>query len=234
MSANLPNCACMTDREHLTLIFNHERKKRDQQFRQDSASRKYEYLKSIFSSDPNLCEMERILKDKDIINLLDKMLYGHCDFCIENARQISSESWTLEQAELAAWSFFDQFRKEVPDIFGDGGSIMTDALKYFDVRIKGRIAERLAIAKHDWPAPDNPAPEHGTKRKTVGNMLPPAELKKWWNGLGAGRDSMTQADLWAKVREKFPSNSITRDRIRALTKGRKPGPKPQFRRKATA
>lgn len=55
--------------------------------------------------------------------------------------------------------------------------------------------------------------------------LPEAELKRWWDGMAASRESLTQGDLLLLIRAKYPDNHIARDRIREISGGRKPGKK---------
>lgn len=52
-----------------------------------------------------------------------------------------------------------------------------------------------------------------------------ADLTKWWEGMAASRDLLTQDQLLTLLRAKFPDKHIARDRIRDLSGGRKPGPK---------
>lgn len=55
--------------------------------------------------------------------------------------------------------------------------------------------------------------------------LSEAELQRWWNKLAKARDGLTQEQLRALAINDHPQNSVSRDRIRALAEGRKPGPK---------
>jgi len=64
--------------------------------------------------------------------------------------------------------------------------------------------------------------------------LSDAQLARWWEGLATVRDAMSEPKLLRDVRERFPDSFIARERIRALTNGRKRGPKPKFSGKATA
>jgi hypothetical protein len=54
--------------------------------------------------------------------------------------------------------------------------------------------------------------------------LPNSDLQTWWKSKAAIRDSLSQDELLALVKAKFPDNHISRDRIRALTGSRKRGP----------
>jgi hypothetical protein len=55
--------------------------------------------------------------------------------------------------------------------------------------------------------------------------LPEAELRRWWDRLSGARDVLTQEQLRALATNDHPQHSISRERIRALADGRKPGPK---------
>lgn len=55
--------------------------------------------------------------------------------------------------------------------------------------------------------------------------LSEAELQRWWNKLAKARDGLTQEQLRALAATDHPQHSVSRDRIRALAEGRKPGPK---------
>lgn len=69
---------------------------------------------------------------------------------------------------------------------------------------------------------------NGKVSKKVKNKLPSLSrttLNKWWESLANSRDAMSQGELLDDVRHKYPDNSISRQRIRDLTKGRKRGPK---------
>lgn len=63
-------------------------------------------------------------------------------------------------------------------------------------------------------------PESGKPR------LSDAALDRWWEKLGPARDALSQAQLWTLVKADHPESSVARDRIRELTEGRTPGPKP--------
>lgn len=56
--------------------------------------------------------------------------------------------------------------------------------------------------------------------------LPEATLIKWWNKIVNVRDVLTQQQLLALARGSFPDNTVARDRIRGISKGRARGPKP--------
>lgn len=56
--------------------------------------------------------------------------------------------------------------------------------------------------------------------------LPEAELRRWWDKLAGARDALTQEQLRALAASDHPQHAVSRDRIRALADGRKPGPKP--------
>jgi hypothetical protein len=56
--------------------------------------------------------------------------------------------------------------------------------------------------------------------------LPEAELRRWWERLAGARDALTQEQLRALATNDHPQHTVSRERIRALTDGRKPGPKP--------
>lgn len=71
--------------------------------------------------------------------------------------------------------------------------------------------------------------DDASKRATIaGNRkrLPTTALQAWWDGLDENTRALPQDTLWMICKAHFPSNSVARDRIRALDPGRKPGPKP--------
>ena len=55
--------------------------------------------------------------------------------------------------------------------------------------------------------------------------LSEAELRRWWDRLSPVRDGLTQEELRALATSAHPQHTVSRDRIRALADGRKPGPK---------
>lgn len=55
--------------------------------------------------------------------------------------------------------------------------------------------------------------------------LPEAELRRWWEKLAGARDTLTQEQLRALAINDHPQHTVSRERIRALADGRKPGPK---------
>ena len=56
--------------------------------------------------------------------------------------------------------------------------------------------------------------------------LPVTKLTNWWEALDAKSRALSHVELLKLANVSFPENSISRDRIRALAPGRKPGPKP--------
>lgn len=70
-----------------------------------------------------------------------------------------------------------------------------------------------------------PAPREDGQAAPRKPALPDAELKRWWNKLAKVRDDLTQEQLRALAGTDHPQHSVSRDRIRALAEGRKPGPK---------
>jgi hypothetical protein len=73
--------------------------------------------------------------------------------------------------------------------------------------------------------PAMPAPGDGKEpvdpRKPA---LSEAELRRWWDKLAGARDTLTQEQLRAPAANHHLQNTISRERIRALADGRKPGP----------
>lgn len=55
--------------------------------------------------------------------------------------------------------------------------------------------------------------------------LPDSALKAWFDNLGPEAERKSQPELWELCREHHPDHSITRQRIRDKTTGRKRGPK---------
>lgn len=55
--------------------------------------------------------------------------------------------------------------------------------------------------------------------------LPEAELERWWEKLAPVRDGLTQNQLHAVAKADHPQHAVSRERIRALAEGRRPGPK---------
>ncbi len=56
--------------------------------------------------------------------------------------------------------------------------------------------------------------------------VPDAQLQRWWDKRSPVRDALSQADLWTLAKADFPDHAVARERIRALSEGRTPGPKP--------
>lgn len=56
--------------------------------------------------------------------------------------------------------------------------------------------------------------------------LSAADLERWWKSMAKARDSLSQKELLLLVRQRYPEKFISRDRIRDLATGRKPGKKP--------
>lgn len=52
------------------------------------------------------------------------------------------------------------------------------------------------------------------------------DLKAWYEAIGEEREWMTQAALVAAAKAAFPNKWVARERVREITAGRKPGPKP--------
>lgn len=75
---------------------------------------------------------------------------------------------------------------------------------------------------HDYAKAVLPILHPSPHRKPVSE----SSLNSWWIKM-VERDSLSQAELLKAVRAEFPNNSISRDRIRDLTNGRKRGRKPK-------
>lgn len=66
-------------------------------------------------------------------------------------------------------------------------------------------------------------------RESVGDnvvAVSEAKLQAWWKGLPDDTKDLSQVALLQIAKEAFPKNQVSRDRIRAFTKGRKRGPRP--------
>lgn len=70
-----------------------------------------------------------------------------------------------------------------------------------------------------------PAPD-GDDKDSRNPALSEAELQRWWDKLASVREGLTQEQLRALAAHDHPQHIVSRDRIRALAEGRKPGPKP--------
>lgn len=79
----------------------------------------------------------------------------------------------------------------------------------------------LAAFSHQQQKTANPPVQ-----KTVMKRLPDAKLGDWLSSLGVTAERMSQRTLHNAATLAFPDNRITRDQIRAITNGRKSGPKP--------
>jgi hypothetical protein len=55
--------------------------------------------------------------------------------------------------------------------------------------------------------------------------LPEADLRRWWDKLAKVREHLSQEQLRALAASDHPQHTVSRDRIRALAGGRKPGPR---------
>lgn len=73
--------------------------------------------------------------------------------------------------------------------------------------------------------PEAPAPivKSGRDQKPP---LAQRDLERWWARLTEDEQNETQKMLWEKCCAAHPNHAIARDRIRDLTRGRKPGPRP--------
>lgn len=58
------------------------------------------------------------------------------------------------------------------------------------------------------------------------SALPEGQLLRWWEKLAGARDALTQEQLRGLATHDHPQHTVSRERIRALADGRKPGPKP--------
>lgn len=70
------------------------------------------------------------------------------------------------------------------------------------------------------------APDSGDDETSKLPRLAESKLQEWWAAKSAVSESLKQEELLALIRAAFPDNHIARDRIRALSAGRKRGPKP--------
>lgn len=73
------------------------------------------------------------------------------------------------------------------------------------------------------PAPRSPD-EEGQVDPRKPN-LPEADLQRWWDKLLPAREALSQNHLWLLAKGDHPQHTVSRERIRALTEGRTPGPK---------
>ncbi|KQS49732.1 hypothetical protein [Sphingomonas sp. Leaf198] len=71
-----------------------------------------------------------------------------------------------------------------------------------------------------------PAPEGSEQADPRKVALSEADLLRWWDKLAPVREGLTQEQLRAIAASDHPQHTVSRDRIRALADGRKPGPKP--------
>lgn len=85
---------------------------------------------------------------------------------------------------------------------------------YKDIRIALSELKRILPPSGTAPAPD--------VRKPVSQKL----LQAWWDGLSDEIRSESQERHWELAKAEFPKNRVSRDRVRAFTLGRDPGPRP--------
>jgi len=147
------------------------------------------------------------------------------------ARGSDADDWTTEAREwdIPLW-FWEHFTVQGASsqnwekgVFsGNGaapqgyGSITLNAVHFLRSSLDVLLplsAESSSESQYDPPKPP----------------LPEAELQRWWEKRSPVRDALAQEDLWALAKTDFPTHTVSRDRIRTLTEGRRPGPKTDTR-----
>ncbi|MBC2776730.1 hypothetical protein [Parasphingopyxis marina] len=92
---------------------------------------------------------------------------------------------------------------------------------YSDIRIATNDLKRVF--------PIGGGSRKATQRKRIGDPM----LQAWWDSLRDEVRLESQQNLWVLAKAAFPDHEISRSRVRAFTRGRKPGPR-QSGGKATA
>ena len=146
------------------------------------------------------------------VQTASKSLFG----AIKEGRVKAYSSSTGDMLSLGAFTSLD-CRSSGADWIGLGQSTKfasDDLIRQFPP-----IPTQMAGAKSQCSV-------HGDKAANKLPRLPDAKLIKWWNGLAAGERAQIHDVLRELCQAKFPSHSISRQRIRDLDPGRKRGPKP--------
>jgi hypothetical protein len=144
------------------------------------------------------------------------------------ARDADSDDWTTEAREwdIPTW-FWEMFM--TPDasshdweqgrfsVRGKGpqgyGSFTLNAVHFLRSSLDVLLpAAPIASGGPESADPKKPALSEG-------------ELRRWWDKLSGARDALTQEQLRALAASDHPDHAVSRERIRALADGRKPGPK---------
>lgn len=112
--------------------------------------------------------------------------------------------------------------------FGQGLAWMPDAKGRWVYTSNARadhfvsvIVKRSDLMRQFGPVAGRPV---GTLKTGLPD-LPQADLHKWWNGLTPQERQYSFPKLWEMCRRAHPNHRVSRDRIRHLDPGRKPGRK---------
>ena len=182
------------------------------------------------------------------IGLMAETMAAFQLIAIEKARSLSRGWDSFEIAELTARGLFAIFEKRLPSIVWhpDGVGQQNDqavmaAAKQKMTQIASDLTSAMKIAEFDFEPPDgatDPVSDVGMIAPVTSGLpvpmslpndsprLPEAALSQWWNNFGNRRDELSIVALVNDARRSHPMHQISRERIRALAAGRKPGPKP--------
>jgi hypothetical protein len=143
------------------------------------------------------------------------------------ARGTDPDDWTIERREwdIPTW-FWDNFTTEGASsqdwergTFAGQGS-RPQGFGWMTLNGVHFLRSSLDVLLPNVPV-EASANEEGAPKPN----LPEAELQRWWAKLAAARDSLTQTQLHVLAKADHPDHSVSRERIRALAEGRRPGPR---------
>jgi hypothetical protein len=122
--------------------------------------------------------------------------------------RIPSSTWALPlSGMLMEWSI---------------GSLMANIPPARVLRLGGVMIKRASLDLHAPPIADDDGSTSDSRPR-----LPDQAFNRWWEKMCAkgAADFLSQDELLWLVRGAHPANSIARNRVEAVTSGRKPGPK---------
>ncbi len=215
-------------RQHLKLVFEHEKTKLEQKFHRDSMSLRYDHLKGI-SHDPGMIEINTLRKNKGIIDLVEEMLYNYSDFCLQEARGSFPYVWSLVEVRQAVWSFFEKLKEETAQYFNSDKLLASSASKFFDLRMRAGISERLAIAEFDWPTADARRVNqiNLTRAPAVKAGHPPSDAEIIVKAVEMQARGMTGYEIASQMRFEPGFENVSTRGIRELIRGRWKGGRPK-------
>lgn len=163
------------------------------------------------------------------LEVIEQMALEYTNYVIKEAHTITPDAESFSLATKYAKRFLLTLKEQLPraikSLINDKTSTQEAWQRELN-RIEGDLNRQLNIAEFDFDKNGvvNPAPKE-KKAKPKKTPLPKKSLDNWWESKRKVRDAMSQADLLADIRKKYPDNFISRERIRKLTEGRKRGPK---------